>query len=77
MFWYWFVFSVCNAYSLCKKANSNYNASPDAKVTIEAGRKLVVTYKADGKVIDTVKVDYGEDATTPKPNYTVEPLILD
>ena len=47
------------------KGDNNYNASPDTKVVIAAGRMLVVTYKADGQVVDTVNVEYGKDATAP------------
>lgn len=47
------------------KGDSNYNASPDTEVVIAPGRKLVVTYKADGQVVATAEVEYGKDATTP------------
>ena len=47
------------------KGDNNYNASPDTEVVIAAGRMLVVTYKADGQVVDTINVEYGKDATAP------------
>lgn len=47
------------------KGDDNYNASPEAEVVIGAGRMLVVTYRADGKTVDTVKVEYGKDAKAP------------
>jgi len=47
------------------KGDSNYNASPDTEIVIAAGRMLVVTYKADGQVVATTKVEYGKDATAP------------
>lgn len=47
------------------KGDNNYNPSPDTEVVIAAGRMLVVTYKADGQVVDTVEVEYGKDATAP------------
>ena len=47
------------------KGDSNYNASPDTEIVIAAGRMLVVTYKADGQVVDTINVEYGKDATAP------------
>jgi len=47
------------------KGDNNHNPSPDAEVVIAAGRMLVVTYKADGQVVDSVEVEYGKDATAP------------
>ena len=47
------------------KGDNNYNASPDTEVVIAAGIMLVVTYKADGQVVDTINVEYGKDATAP------------
>ena len=47
------------------KGENNYNASPDTEVVIAAGRMLVVTYKADGQVVDTINVEYGKNATAP------------
>jgi len=47
------------------KGDNNHNPSPDAEVVIAAGRMLVVTYKADGQVVDSVEVEYGNDATAP------------
>ena len=47
------------------KGDNNYNPSPDAEVVIAAGRMLVVTYKADDQVVDTVEVEYGKDAIAP------------
>lgn len=47
------------------KGDSNYNASPDTEVVIDAGRMLVVTYKADGQIVATTEVEYGKDATAP------------
>ena len=47
------------------KGDNNYNASPDTEVVIATGRMLVVTYKADGQVVDNINVEYGKDATAP------------
>lgn len=47
------------------KGDNNHNPSPDAEVVIAAGRMLVVTYKADNQVVDTVEVEYGKDAIAP------------
>lgn len=41
------------------------NPSPVTQVIVGAGRKLVVTYIADGVTITTVDVDYGADAVAP------------
>ena len=47
------------------KGDNNHNPSPDTEVTISAGRMLVVTYKADGEIVDTVEVEYDSDASAP------------
>ena len=47
------------------KGDNNHNPSPDTEITISAGRMLVVTYKADGAIIDSVEVEYDKDASAP------------
>lgn len=46
-------------------ADATHNASPDREIVIAAGRKLTVTYKADGVTVFTQEVGYGMDATAP------------
>lgn len=52
-------------YYVRMKEDSNRNASAETEVIIAPGRKLIVTYIADGKVIVTKEVAYGEDAVVP------------
>ena len=41
------------------KSDNNHNASDETEVTINAGRKLIATFKnADGTTLQTVEVDY-------------------
>ena len=47
------------------KGDNNHNPSPETEISITKGKMLVVTYKADGEVVDTVEVEYGKDAKAP------------
>ena len=47
------------------KEDEIHSASAETQVVIAAGRKLAVTYKADGAIVATVEVAYGEDAAAP------------
>ena len=47
------------------KEDEIHYASAETQVVIAAGRKLAVTYKADGAIVATVEVAYGEDAAAP------------
>ena len=61
--------------------DSNHMPSPETEVTIAAGRMLTVTFKAEGQVVATVEVEYGEDTALPaipaKPGYDETPPTWD
>lgn len=52
-------------YYVRKKEDHNHHASAETEVILAPGRKLIVTYIADGNVIATKEVSYGEDAVAP------------
>jgi len=46
--------------------DGNHNPSADVEIAIAEGRKLLVTYKVDGEIFDTVEVSYGDNADAPQ-----------
>lgn len=56
---------AANKYFVRFKEDEIHYASAETQVVIAAGRKLAVTYKADGAIVATVEVAYGEDAAAP------------
>lgn len=46
--------------------DGNHNPSADVEIALAEGRKLLVTYKVDGEIFDTVEVSYGDNADAPQ-----------
>ncbi len=63
-------------YFIRYSAKDNHNASSPVEITVEAGKKLTVTFMVDGKVYETLSVDYNATLTLPeapaKDGYTVK-----
>ena len=63
------------------KSDNDHKASPAATITVEAGRKLTVTFISFGEVYKTVPVDYNTTVSIPvnpvNPGYVFEDWFMD
>ncbi len=53
-------------YFIRYSAKDNYDPSSSIEITIEAGRKLIVTFMVDGEVYGTLSVDYNDAIELPE-----------